>query len=516
MRELTSMPNGFYSPSSGADVMNFLVQGNNVLMAGVNGQTFTRDNFVELSNIIINDQNLRTQLYFELWDKIGLTYVASNAYRNQLKMLKKDVLGHGDIVEELALDKIEPMPFNPEINWQMALKNFMPTSATMFHKINRAQVYPLTVNDTLLRRAVQSESTFLEFINQQMELQAMSNEMDEFDYFLDLIKYIATDKSYPIKVTSLSTADDYKDYVALVNTYANNLTFASRDYNMLNFKRATPLNRLVFITTSEISAQMNVFVNAPAYNLEFVKILTERTIIVPELPENCIGLLMDDRLAQIYDVVYATDGNHNGMTRGENYFLHVQQIISASSQFNAIAFFTTAEEPTAITLTSPTANTQLVKGQTYPIVATVDKGYTKLTYDIQGQTDENTQITPYGLLYIGQNEQASVINVTLTTYNGVSTTVSYYVRGNTPVISALYPVNNTSLDKNNSYQLTWEFSSGNGTPTFTISPSSPSTISANGLLTIPSTETAETITVTASIGSSQVQRTYNIIGNESE
>lgn len=511
-RNLASMPTGAYHPSTGADVMNYLCQGNDVLAAGINGQVFTKDNFVELSNIIFNNQNLRTQLAFELYDKIGLTYVASNAYRNQLKMLKKDVLNNGAIVEEIAMDKIEPMPYNPEVNWQLTLKNYLPTYAEIFHKLNRAQVYPLSNIIPILKRASTSEATFLQVLNEQLELLSSSNEIDEFEAFLQLIFYIATDRAYPIKVNALSDDASYKDFVALVNTYANNLSFPSRDYNMLNFKRATPLERMIFITTSEVSAHMNVYVNAPAYNLEFVKILTERTIIVPSLPENCIGLLMDDRLAQIYDVLYATDSNHNGLTMSDNQFLHVQQIISSSLQFNAIAFYTTVTNPSEITTVTPVDNTTLTKGQTYPIQATVNQGYTNVKYKLEGNTDENTQITPFGLLYIGQNEQASAINVIITTALGSQTkTMTYYIKGNTPVIQALYPVNGSTLNKNQSYQLSWKLSSGSGTPTFTYNgTSSAATISPDGLLTIKSNYTDSTLSVKAQIGSSSVTNTYTI------
>lgn len=511
-RNLAFMPTGAYQPSSGADVMNFLCQGNDVLAAGINGQVFTKDNFVELSNIIFNDQNLRTQLAFELYDKIGLTYVASNAYRNQLKMLKKDVLNNGAIVEEIAMDKIEPMPYNPEVNWQLALKNFMPTYGEIFHRLNRAQVYPLSNIIPILQRASTSEATFLQVLNEQLELLSSSNEIDEFEYFLELIHYIAENRAYPVQTDALSDDGSYKDLVALINTHANNLTFASRDYNMFNFKRATPLERMVFITTSEVSAHMNVYVNAPAYNLEFVKILTERTIIVPSLPENCVGLLMDDRLAQIYDVLYATDSNHNGLTMSDNQFLHVQQIISSSMQFNAIAFYTTVTNPTEITQVTPVDNTTLTKGQTYPIQATVNQGYTNVKFELQGNTDENTQITPFGLLYVGQNEQAGAINVIIKSALGNQTkTMTYYIKGNTPVIQALYPATNSTLDKPGTYQLSWKLSSGSGTPSFSIvgTPAGAS-ISADGLLTIEDNYATATIQVKADIGSSSVTNTYNI------
>ena len=515
-RNLASMPTGAYHPSTGADVMNYLCQGNDVLAAGINGQVFTKDNFVELSNIIFNDQNLRTQLAFELYDKIGLTYVASNAYRNQLKMLKKDVLNNGAIVEEIAMDKIEPMPYNPEVNWQLTLKNYLPTYAEIFHKLNRAQVYPLSNIIPILKRASTSEATFLQVLNEQLELLSSSNEIDEFEAFLQLIFYIATDRAYPIEVNALSDDASYKDFVALVNTYANNLTFASRDYNMLNFKRATPLERMIFITTSEVSARMNVYVNAPAYNLEFVKILTERTIIVPSLPENCIGLLMDDRLAQIYDVLYATDSNHNGLTMSDNQFLHVQQIISSSLQFNAIAFYTSVTIPSEITTVTPVDNTTLTKGQTYPIQPTVNQGYTNVKYKLEGNTDENTQITPFGLLYIGQNEQAGAINVIVTTALGSQKkTLTYYIKGNTPVIQALYPVSGSTLDKNQSYQLSWKLSSGNGTPTFSlVGTPAGAKITPDGLLTIENTYATASLQVKADIGSSSVTNTYTIASDD--
>ena len=89
--------------------------------------------------------------------------------------------------------------------------------------------------------------------------------------------------------------------------------------------------------------------------------------------------------------------------------------------------------------------------------------------------------------------------------------MTYYIKGNTPVIQALYPATNSTLDKPGTYQLSWKLSSGSGTPAFSIvgTPSGAS-ISTDGLLTIEDSYATATIQVKADIGSSSVTNTYNI------
>ena len=149
------------------------------------------------------------------------------------------------------------------------------------------------------------------------------------------------------------------------------------------------------------------------------------------MPENCVAMLVDERAFQIYDIVYATDYNHNGITRADNYFLHVQQIFSTSPAFNCIKF-ETVESVTAPVLGffNMVDATELVKGQTYQVSCAVTSGYSKVTYTVEDATDENTQITTYGLLYVGQNEKATEIKVTATAINNVTKKATYKIKGN--------------------------------------------------------------------------------------
>lgn len=430
--KLTALPQGLYNQMSrGSDLMNLLVQDNTMLASALGDEPFTTDNFVQKASIIINDDNLVNQVYFELIDKIGLTYVATSSFYNKLNFLKKDALNNGDIVEEIQIDAIEPMTYNPEINWQMAFKQYLPQMKTAFHKINRAQVYPLTRNTIALKRAMRTEGAFSNFVAEYMSNPTKSNQMDEFMYFGQAIKEIAQNNAYPVEVGIPTSEATYDEFMAIINTYAMELGFPSRDYNMLSFKRTSEPGDLMFVTTPEILAHIQKLIKAKDYNLEFTNIMANRTVTVPSsaLPTNCLGLLCDTRCAQIYDILYATDGNHNGLTMEDNTFLHVQQIISVSGGWNAVAFYTVVTESSTVTI-STSAQT-VAKGQTLLIEATATDGaYQHITYSISGQTDENTRITTYGLLYIGQNEQATTITVTATDYLGNTATVDITVKGN--------------------------------------------------------------------------------------
>lgn len=515
-RELTVMPKGTGTLKSGSEIMNELVGSNPKLKAVYDtDKPFNANNFSSQAEFILNDADLRTELYYTLIDKIGLTYFAMNVFYNDLKFLKKDYLRNGDIVEEIAMDVIEPMPYNPEVDWQKALKNFPSVYATMFHRNRRQEVYPVTINQTLLRRAFYSEQVFRDFIIEQLNNLVMSNEVDEFTCMVDLINFVAQNNAYPVSVgTQLTTKEDYEDLVISINTWAKNISFPTRNYNMLGFMRNTPQSRLVLVATPPVVAAMNVYVNAPAYNLDYVRLLSSRTIEVPELPNGVVALLVDERVLQIYDIVYATDYNHNGLTRGDNYFLHVQQIYSSSLSFNAVALKLGDITAPVLGDFNPVTGSTLTKGQTYDIKVgvTLTDAYKQVTYTVTGNTDENTQITPYGLLYIGQNEKAEQITVVATATQNVTKTATYTIKGNTPTIVSVTPVDGSSLAKGSTTQMSAQVSGTTLTPTFAITSTvvSGTTVTPQGLLTIATEETASNLTVRVSVGSVTKDVTYTI------
>ena len=416
----------------GVTLANDIANADPVVTQALDGQSFNADNFSSLGALITQDDKVMNSFYHTLLDKVGLTWVAGNEFYNKLKFLKKDYLQTGSIVEEIAYDAIEAMPYNPEVDWQKALKNFPFVTAELFHKLNRADVYPVTINQMKLKQAFFTPQSFRDFVVRELENLTSSNEMDEFEYCVQTVNALASNVAFPIAIgSSLATADEYKHLLATINTYAEVLTMPSRTFNKLGFKRTSNIERLILVTTPEVLANLNVNVNAPAYNLEYVKILASRTITVPEMPENCVAMLVDERAFQIYDVAYATDYNHNGMTRGDNYFLHVQQIFSTSPAFNCIKFETVQAVDTPVLGDFNMADdTELTKGQTYQVSCAVTSGYSKVTYTLEDTTDENTQITTYGLLYIGQNEKAVSIKVNATAIDGVTKKATYKIKGN--------------------------------------------------------------------------------------
>lgn len=102
----------------GVALANDIAKADPVVTQALDGQLFTNDNFSSLGALITQDDNLMNSFYHTLIDKVGLTWVASNEFYNKLKFLKKDYLQTGSIVEEIAYDAIEAMPYNPEVDWQ--------------------------------------------------------------------------------------------------------------------------------------------------------------------------------------------------------------------------------------------------------------------------------------------------------------------------------------------------------------------------------------------------------------
>ena len=166
----------------GVTLANDIAKADPVVTQALNGQLFTNDNFSSLGALITQDDNLMNSFYHTLIDKVGLTWVASNEFYNKLKFLKKDYLQTGSIVEEIAYDAIEAMPYNPEVDWQKALKNFPFVTAELFHRLNRADVYPVTINQMKLKQAFFTPQSFRDFVVRELENLTSSNEMDEFEY----------------------------------------------------------------------------------------------------------------------------------------------------------------------------------------------------------------------------------------------------------------------------------------------------------------------------------------------
>ena len=139
-------------------------------------------------------------------------------------------------------------------------------------------------------------------------------------------------------------------------------------------------------------------------------------------------------------------------------------------------------------------------------------------YTLTGNTAPETQIQPWGLLYVGQNEQASVITVTATIEDGnngspVTKSVTYQIRGNTPKFGFVHPQYHSVIKKGEVVQLMASLSEGQAPITYSITTGgvhSGTAITPSGLLTIDAAETQPKITIKLQAGVTSTTVEYTI------
>lgn len=159
-----------------------------------------------------------------------------------------------------------------------------------------------------------------------------------------------------------------------IRTLAGRMKFMSRKYNMAGVNTFCNPEDLVFLTTPEIVAELDVMVLAQAFNVSSADVST-RIILVDELPTEwakgravtgiddpshpeigyyykdntlsnpmtgikaCLGILMDKNFIQAHDTVNEARQFENGRTLTTNMYLHRQGILANCYFSNSVAIF---------------------------------------------------------------------------------------------------------------------------------------------------------------------------------
>lgn len=220
-----------------------------------------------------------------------------------------------------------------------------------------------------------------------------------------------------------------------------------------------------------------------------------------------------------YVNLYASDFNHNGAVMGDTHFLHVHETYSSSIVYPVIAFKTSDVTPSVLGEFKPASGIALNKGDTEMISIPVTAGDNKqVHYTLTGNTVPETQIQPWGLLYVGQNEQASAITVIATIEDGgkgtsVAKTASYKIKGNETKFGFVQPQDHSTIKKGEVVQVMASLVERQAPITYSIITSgvhSGTTITPSGLLTINAAEKQPKITIKLQAGVTSTTVEYTI------
>ena len=383
----------------------------------------TRQNIADIGNAMKNYSAGQNEFLSALVNRIGMVVIKNKLYNNPLKEFKRGMLEFGDTIEEIFVDiaKAKAYAIEPQRNdLGDVFEVTRPDVQSRFHKINRQDYYPVTINQSDLMKAFTSAQNLDDFISKIIESLYTGAEFDEFILTKNLIGDYKN-KFFSVQVPAVTDEESAKEFAVIARQYANNLTFMSDKYNYANVKNFTPHEDQVIFLRSDYEARMSVDVLAYAFNMSKADFLS-RAIILDDFggdeSDDTVAILVDKDWFMIYDNKYEMTEQYNARYLYWNYFLHIWQIYSTSEFANAIRFTTSTVTPSVESVTVSPATASVKKGETSTFTADVEvtnDASREVTWSVTGASsvDVGTTIVN-GLLTVSAGEQNTTLTVTAT------------------------------------------------------------------------------------------------------
>jgi len=408
-----------------------------------------------------------------LINRIGLVVARSFSWTNPLARFKKGLLSNGETVEEYQMGLVEAYHWSEDSDYgaDILLRREKPHAESSFHTINRQDMYKVTIQRMLLKRAFLSDGGLATFLSELMSRPAVSDQFDEFLRMCELVKeYEQRDGFFRVATTDARGKDaesaEVKKILRQIREMADTIIFPSSRYNAARMVSAPASAKdLVILTTPQFKSAIDVHGLAGAFhegrmatNIDTVVLPEEHFLVTDSKGDKAQAVLTTSDFFQVYDTYFNVAQFDNPAGRYSNYFLHHDQIISASRFVPAVLFATGHE--TAITPTPKIAtitNLRMIDGITgKPIedAGTVAPGTTirlevdyttdpvgmeslidpDVVFSISGNTTSKTRVSNDGILQIGGTEKGETITITFTgqTASGPATgSVTVKVAGKT-------------------------------------------------------------------------------------
>lgn len=314
-------------------------------------------NIVEAGNPILEYVPVQNEFLDCLVNKIYMQVIHNRSFNNPLALLKRGAAPLGSDIEEIHVNPVQASQYNPTA--ETLLKQHAPDAAAAYHRLNRQDVYKLTVERVDLRQAFTSWQAFGDMIEANINALYSGNYIDEFHLMLNLFSGGVTAGAITTQVTdAITSATTAKALVSKMRALNRKFQLPSTQYNayakLVNdtTKARTTWCKpedVVVIISADTEALLDVEVLAQAFNIDRAQFIANNVIIVDSFGvDSPIQAVMIDRAyIQVYDNLYIAEPFRNPETLSVTYFLHVWQTYSASPFANGVAFI---EEYTELTV----------------------------------------------------------------------------------------------------------------------------------------------------------------------
>lgn len=345
----------------------------------------------QLLNVIKEYPHAQNAFINTLTNKVTKSLIYSKIYTNPLVQLKQGTVPYGDSIEELFVHMAQMKNF--EDNWISSsaseeadlIKALKPKVTALYIQKNIDKKFKTTVSDKQLRKAFLNSNGLSNLVMQIVGSITTSINYNEFEMMkstlfraVDGITYEGKDfkTQASLSGTGKMKAVEIADYdnnpsklVEAIRTHTGDMQFMSKEYNIADELTFCNPQDLVFISTSEVEAKLDVNVLAHAFNVSNTDIKT-RTIKVDKLdirgakadaytnaddgisanvdctsksalPNNKtpLGILIDKEFLQIWDMHQGAGTFYNPEREYTNHFASREYLMAVCLFANAVLFY---------------------------------------------------------------------------------------------------------------------------------------------------------------------------------
>lgn len=384
----------------------------------------TQDNIAEIGNPILNYEATRNEFLDALVNRIGMVIITSRSYNNPLKRFKKGMMSLGETVEEIFVNIIKAEPYYMVDNQgktaaQDEFERRLPNVLAAFHKRNRQDKYPVTIQNDDLRTAFLSYQGVEDLVSKIIEAVYTSDEYDEFLLMKNVFFEAGMRGALrPVTVPGLDSDVNAEKTMTLFRKTALDLTFMRSDNNFMGVTTHTPVEKQVIFILSSVAATVDVEVLASAFNMDKTNFIGRR-VIVDDFggleKEGVIAIAADEDWFMVFDNYLTMTSNYVASRLYYNYFLHHWETLSYSPFKNVVAFTTETPTVTSVTITPGTASVTKAAGGTVQLtVAVTGTGLISNNVAWTITEDANASVNSSGLVTIKPGITVDTLTVTAT------------------------------------------------------------------------------------------------------
>lgn len=305
----------------------------------------TRQNIATIGNALQTYTELFNEFSTALLCKIGKTLLETKLFENRLARFKTGTVLNQQDVEEIFVEMAKSEGKYDSDGPNPLGRRETVQDHVVYHRMNRQDVYAITIGDIDFVRVFRSEETLDAYISAKINAVYSGANRDEFLCMVELLGTYDGYCDYNVgdpESGGTGNRDTWcKDFLKVVRKAVLDLTLEpSKNYNKAGVETWSEKKDLVLFVNKDVLVEVDVEVLAKTFNMGKTNIEVE-IVAMPHFGSATaptVALLVDRNWFRVYDTLSHMEPQRNAHGLFTNYFYHVHQIISCSPFKNAVRF----------------------------------------------------------------------------------------------------------------------------------------------------------------------------------